>query len=693
MDRLLKPDKLDVLPEEADSTKVYEYWLKTFESFIAEVERNAQEGANVDKLALLTNFLTPRTYPYISNATSYENAKTALRNAFCKRKNVVFARHVLMTRVQRTDESIAEYVHNLQTLAKDCDFEAVTAQEHKDMLTRDAFINGLTSARIRLRLLEEDELDLRTAVKRAEMLELAKIQSDNYYGKLPINSLLSTNSDYSRNCVSTATSMKSLLSKRKKFSKTCFFCGGNLHPGGRFNCPAKDQRCHGCSKIGHFKKVCLKSKSNQVNCTSLTDEFSNAPDEIADDTAASSILATAPACLKPAILPCVLEGIKLEGLLDSGASDNFISEKAVLDNRLKSYGDTSKISMASTTMQANVLGKVTGTLLVKDRTYKNISFGVVEGLCADIILGQSFMKEHEEIVFRMGGMQQKFIVSQPLCSVPASKIKCSRLFRNLDVNCKPIATKPRKYGDEDKLFIQDEVRKLLNNNIIEPSYSPWRAQALVTKDERHKRRMVIDYSQTINKFTLLDAYPLPNIEEQIAAISKGKIFSTLDLKSAYYQIPLCPEDRPFTAFEAGGKLYQYTRLPFGVTNGVSHFQRIVDELIAKYNLSGTYAYVDNITVAGSCKDDHDRKVEALLDAANAENLTFNLDKCNFFQTQIDLLGYRVSHLNIRPDPERLKPLKELPVPKCKKELQRVLGMFSYYARWVPNFSEKNPSTS
>ena len=254
MDRLLKPDKLDVLPEEADSTKVYEYWLKTFESFIAEVERNAQEGANVDKLALLTNFLTPRTYPYISNATSYENAKTALRNTFCKRKNVVFARHVLMTRVQRTDESIAEYVHNLQTLAKDCDFEAVTAQEHKDMLTRDAFINGLTSARIRLRLLEEDELDLRTAVKRAEMLELAKIQSDNYYWKLPINSLLFTNFHYSRNCISTATSMKSLLSKRKKLTKTCFFCGGNLHPGGRFNCPAKDQRCHGCSKIAILKR-------------------------------------------------------------------------------------------------------------------------------------------------------------------------------------------------------------------------------------------------------------------------------------------------------------------------------------------------------------------------------------------------------------------------------------------------------
>ena len=136
--------------------------------------------------------------------------------------------------------------------------------------------------------------------------------------------------------------------------------------------------------------------------------------------------------------------------------------------------------------------------------------------------------------------------------------------------------------------------------------------------------MVIDCLQTVKRFTLLDAYPLPNIDEQISGIAKGTIFSTLDLKSAYYQIPLCPEDRQFTAFEAEGKLYQYTRLPFSVTNGVSFFQRIVNELIAKYELHGTYAYLDNITVSGVNESDHDAKLKALIEAAEAENFRLTL---------------------------------------------------------------------
>ena len=191
------------------------------------------------------------------------------------------------------------------------------------------------------------------------------------------------------------------------------------------------------------------------------------------------------------------------------------------------------------------------------------------------------MKLHNEIEFKMHGPQEAISVNSPLnksCNVMAAKIEPPRIFRSISPDCVFVATKCRRYSESDKKFIKEEISILLEG-IIEPSHSSWRSQVLITKDENHKKRVVIDYSQTVNRFTHLDAYPFPRIDELINEIAKSKYYSTVDLKSAYYQIPLATEDRKFTVFEANGKLYQYCCMPFGVTNGVSTFQQIIDNLI------------------------------------------------------------------------------------------------------------------
>ena len=194
----------------------------------------------------------------------------------------------------------------------------------------------------------------------------------------------------------------------------------------------------------------------------------------------------------------------------------------------------------------------------------------------------------------------------------AAKIKPSRFFQSISLDCVPVATKCRRYSKSDKKFIKVQISRLLGEGIIEPSHSSWRSQVLITKNENHKKRMVIDYSQTVNRFMHLDAYPLPRTDELINEIAKSKYYSTVDLKSAYYQVPLATEDRKFTAFEANGKLYQYCRMPFGVTNVVSPFQRIIDNLIEKYKSKKTYAYLDNVTVTGRDKNEHNQNLKALL---------------------------------------------------------------------------------
>ena len=388
----------------------------------------------------------------------------------------------------------------------------------------------------------------------------------------------------------------------------------------------------------------------------------------------------------------MLEDSNSQALIDTGASENFIHADVAKRLRLKPDGDSSEVALASTTSSVKIHGFVNVNASVLGNDYL-LKLGVIDKLYADIILGQDFLKLHESVTIEMGSSQPSISICnkqerKATCSVSMAKIFPPRLFQFLDCkSCIPIATKSRKFK-EDKKFIREEISKLLTEGIIEPSEWPWRAQVLVTKNERHKKRMVIDYSQTINRYTFKDAYPLPRIGEQINALAQCKVFSTLDLKSAHYQIPIAEEDRPYTAFEADGRLYHYCRLPFGLTNEVSAFQRIIDSLTQRNKLKKTYAYLDNITVAGETQEIHDSNVKAFLQTASEANLTFNESKSTFSVPVIDVFGYRISHQQIKPDPERLRPLVELPIPKTTAELKRCVGMFAYYARWNRNYFSK-----
>ena len=125
-----------------------------------------------------------------------------------------------------------------------------------------------------------------------------------------------------------------------------------------------------------------------------------------------------------------------------------------------------------------------------------------------------------------------------------------------------------------------------------------------------------------------------------------------------------------------------------MTNGVPCFQRAMDSLVEDNSLKGVIPYMDNITICGKTQAEHDENLEKFLQAAKKINLTFNKEKCEFSTTKLYILGSVVENGEIRPDPERLKPLNDLAPPTDPKSLKRVLGFFSYYSQWIQNFSDK-----
>ena len=191
---------------------------------------------------------------------------------------------------------------------------------------------------------------------------------------------------------------------------------------------------------------------------------------------------------------------------------------------------------------------------------------------------------HWSITISFGGSQDIL----KICGL--TKISCApvKLFRNLTPNCKPIATKSRNYSAEDTEFIRKEILQVLEDDIIEPSYSPWYAQIVVTSTPNKKKQLVVDFSHTINRFTLLDAYHLPQIEDLVNQIAQCCI---LTFDPAKLAIPRWCTGRKWHILMAvmrgnrvgGNWLTKWDKLKFPwYTHRLMHRKRVTCELHDSY---------------------------------------------------------------------------------------------------------------
>ena len=183
------------------------------------------------------------------------------------------------------------------------------------------------------------------------------------------------------------------------------------------------------------------------------------------------------------------------------------------------------------------------------------------------------------------------------------------------------------------MFIKCDIQRVLSEGIIKPSTSLWWIPVVVTKDDNHRKRHVIECSQTINEITQLDAYPVPNMDDFINKIAQYKVFTSADLKSAYHQIPVRAEERPYTAFEADGQLVQFNHTPFCITNGVGCFQGKMAQFILTYDSEDRFSFLDNVYTCGAGQEDHGRHWNKFRKAAREHTFTCNEE--NQFSLQLN----------------------------------------------------------
>ena len=442
MNTLLKPARLDLDVNSPTAAKEWKHWHRTFTNFIDECGDNAP-----DKYRTLVNFVSHSVYEYIEDCTSYETALEALKRVFIKTPNEIFARHLLATRRQKSGETLTEFLQDLRRLSKDCNLKNVTAEQYREELVRDSFINGLLSPLIRQRLLENSQLDLKTAFDQANALDLAQKNAETYtMSGIPTAAAVVIPS--AEQTVEVSKSNNNPLAST--FTPKCFFCGNSIH--NRRYCPARDSLCNNCGKKGHYAKVCKSSKATTSTTASM---FS---------PTLCTITAACPDSLMQASVKVSVCGNILTALLDSGSSDSFISESMAKQLHLKIHPSTQNISMALTSLKTHVLGNCFVDINLNQHIYSSIRLGVLKDLCSDIILGQDFQKEHKSVIIEFGGTKPELIIpkSAPVCALSAALVDEPSSFANLLPDIKPIASKSRRFSKDDQDFIQQEINILLS---------------------------------------------------------------------------------------------------------------------------------------------------------------------------------------------------------------------------------------
>ena len=275
-----------------------------------------------------------------------------------------------------------------------------------------------------------------------------------------------------------------------------------------------------------------------------------------------------------------------------------------------------------------------------------------------------------------------------IVALPGEKLGVTKLIKaNITTGDHPPIYKkqyplPHKTKKELNVIVDD----MLAGEIIRPSVSPWNSPMILVKKKDNTFRPCVDFRK-LNEVTKADKFPLPKINELLHSLHGAKYFSSLDLESSYWQTEIDEKDKEKTAFSTENGHFEFNRLPFGLKNAPSIFSRLMQIALAGLIGVSVFVYIDDIIVFSNNEEEHMEKLKQVFQKLREANLKIKLKKCTFFKSSIKFLGHKVDKNGISIHEDHLEPIKNYPVPKCKKDIQKLMGFLSFFRSYVPNFAE------
>jgi hypothetical protein len=221
--------------------------------------------------------------------------------------------------------------------------------------------------------------------------------------------------------------------------------------------------------------------------------------------------------------------------------------------------------------------------------------------------------------------------------------------------------------------------------MIEPADSAWSAPVVLVRKKDQSWRLCIDYRK-LNAVTKRDAYPLPRIDDSLDALSGSWFFSTLDLLSGYWQVPLDADAQEKSAFATRSGLWKWKVLSFGLTSAPATFERLMEKVLHGLQWKTLLLYLDDVIVFSPDFQSHLERLQVVFDRFRMAKLKLKPSKCALLQQEVKYLGHVVSNRGVSTDPDKITAVKNWKEPTCQSELRTFLGFTGYYRRFCPDYA-------
>ena len=232
--------------------------------------------------------------------------------------------------------------------------------------------------------------------------------------------------------------------------------------------------------------------------------------------------------------------------------------------------------------------------------------------------------------------------------------------------------------------VREHLKLMLDAGVIHPSNSPWCNAVVLVRKKDGSLHFSIDFRK-LNSLTVKDSHPLPHICETLKSLTGAAHYSTFDMNSGFWQVPMDEESKQYTAFTLGSMgLYECESMPFGLCNAPPTFQRLMQNCLGKLNLTYCLIYLDDMIVFSVMLEEHLQRMRVVFDHLREHSLKLKPSKCDVFKSEINYLAHHVSQKGVLPS-KNLESIAQCPPPDTYTKVKSFVGLVGHYRCFIKGF--------